>query len=250
MIRIKATLINELEKLYKNKKVFIVAILSIIFIIIGQVFILLVRNNFGLKGVSSTEFSLLVLSIFINTLLPLFIALITIDSFSGEFSHNTMKICLTRPISRLKLFTIKISAVIIVVFITLMIIMLFSIISGLIFNSNSFTLENIIKIIISYVVTLIPMIILCLMIVLFTSILKSGIAVFFISVLIFILFKVLAIFFPAYSGILFTSIMGWHTLWIMDNIPVVKILRSFIMMLSYIIILFTTAYYVFDKKDF
>ena len=31
----------------------------------------------------------------------------TIDSFSGESSHNTMKICLTKPISRLKLFTIK-----------------------------------------------------------------------------------------------------------------------------------------------
>ncbi|WP_333888249.1 ABC transporter permease [Clostridium sp.] len=250
MTRIKATLINELEKLYKNKKVLIVAILSIIFIIIGQVFILLVRNNFGLKGVSSTEFPLLVLSIFINTLLPLFIALITIDSFSGESSHNTMKICLTKPISRLKLFTIKINAIIIVIFITLMIIMFFSIISGVIFNSNSFTLENIGKIIISYVVTLIPMIILCLMIVLFTNILKSGIVVFFLSVLVFILFKVLAIFFPIYSGILFTSIMGWHTLWLMDNIPVMKILRNFIMMLSYIIILFTTAYYMFDKRDF
>jgi ABC-2 type transport system permease protein len=44
--------------------------------------------------------------------------------------------------------------------------------------------------------------------------------------------------------------MGWHTLWLMDNIPVMKILRNFIMMLSYIIILFTTAYYMFDKRDF
>ncbi|WP_368489366.1 ABC transporter permease [Clostridium sp. BJN0013] len=250
MTGIKATLINELEKLYKNKKVLIVAILSIIFIILGQVFILVVRNNFGLRGVSSTEFSLLVLSVFINTLLPLLIALITIDSFSGESSHNTMKICLTKPISRLKLFIVKISAIIIIIFITLMIIMVFSIISGLIFNANSFTWENIIKIVISYIVTLIPMIILCLMIVLFTNILKSGIAVFFLSVLVFISFKVLAIFFPSYSGILFTSIMGWHTLWIMDNIPFIKVFRNFIMMLSYIIILFTTAYYMFDKKDF
>mgnify|MGYP000865095730 CR=1 FL=1 len=45
MTGIKATLINELEKLYKNKKVLIVAILSIIFIILGQVFILVVRNK-------------------------------------------------------------------------------------------------------------------------------------------------------------------------------------------------------------
>ncbi|MFL0195034.1 ABC transporter permease [Clostridium sp. WILCCON 0269] len=249
MIRFKATLVNELEKLHKNKKVLAAIILSIVFIILGQIFILLLRNNFGLKGASSTEFPLLVLSTLINTLLPLFIALITIDSFSGEFSQNTMKISLTKPVTRLKLFTVKIVAIIIFIFMTLMTIMLFSIISGIIFNTNSFTVENLIKIVISYVVTLMPMTILCLIIVLFANILKNGIAVFFLSILVFIISKVLAIFFPTYSGILFTSMIGWHALWIMDNIPYLKIFRNFMMMLSYAIILFTAGYYIFDKKD-
>lgn len=250
MVRIKAALINELEKLYKNKKILVSSLLSLIFIILGQVFILILRNNFGIRGVSSTEFPMLVLSIFTNTLLPLFIAFITIDSFCGEYSNNTMKLCLTRPISRLKLFIVKITSIVIFIFLTLMIMMVFSTILGLIFNANSFTFENIIKIIISYIVTLLPMTILCLMIILFTNIFENGIAVFFLSVLIFIVFKILAIFFPSYSGILFTSIMGWHTLWIMDNIPFIKIFHNFMMMLSYGIILFTITYYIFDKKDF
>ncbi|WP_446897179.1 ABC transporter permease [Clostridium sp. LBM24168] len=246
----KRALINEMEKLYKKKKAMAAVILSLVFIIFGQIFISVVRNNFGVQGVSSSEFPLLILSIIINTLLPLFTALVTIDSFSGEFSQNTMKITLTRPISRLKLYSAKIVSICIFIFSVLMLSMVFSIISGLIFNSNSFNLLDIFKIIISYVVTLLPMAVLCLVITLLANIFKSGIAVFFLSILVFIGFKALEIFLPAYSGIFFTSMFGWYNVWIMDNIPLLKIFREFMMMLSYAIILFTAGYYIFDNKDF
>lgn len=250
MIEFKEALINEIEKLYKKKKAMAAVILSLAFIVFGQIFISVVRNNFGVQGVSSSEFPLLILSIIINTLLPLFVALVTIDSFCGEFSQNTMKITLTRPISRLKLYSAKIASVCIFIFSILMLSMIFSIISGLIFNSNSFNFLDVFKIVLSYIVTLFPMVVLCLVIVLFANILKSGIAVFFLSILVFIAFKALEIFFPAYSGILFTSMFGWYNLWIMDSIPFFKIFREFMMMFSYAIILFTAGYYIFDNKDF
>jgi ABC-2 type transport system permease protein len=87
-------------------------------------------------------------------------------------------------------------------------------------------------------------------IVLLANIFKNGIAVFFLSILVFIAFKSMEIFFPAYSGIFFTSMFGWYNLWIMDNIPLLKIFREFMMMLSYAIILYTAGYYIFDNKDF
>jgi ABC-2 type transport system permease protein len=250
MVEFKEALINEMEKLYKKKKALAAVVLSLVFIILGQIFISVVRNTFGVQGVSSSEFPLLILSIIINTLLPLFVALVTIDSFCGEFSQNTMKITLTRPITRLKLYSAKIASICVFIFSLLMLSMVFSIISGLIFNSNSFNFLDIFKIIISYTVTLLPMVILCLVIVLFANIFKGGIAVFFLSILIFIAFKAFEIFLPAYSGIFFTSMFGWYNLWIMDSIPVFRIFIEFMMMLSYAIILFTAGYYVFDNKDF
>lgn len=250
MAEFKAALINEIEKLYKKKKVLVAALVSLIFIILGQLSIIVLRSGFGVRGTSSIEFPLLVLSVVVNTIFPLFTALVTIDSFSGEFSQNTMKIAITRPITRLKFFTAKITAIMLFVFVNVLFVMIFSTITGFIFNSNSYTLQGIIRILVSYLVTLIPMMVFSLVIVLFTNILRSGISVFFVSILLFIIFKALSIVFSSYSGIFFTSMMDWYTLWIMDSISFMKIFRQFMMMCSYAILLFTGSYYLFDKKDF
>lgn len=246
----KAALINEIEKLYKKKKILVAVIISLIFIILGQLSIVVLRNGFGLMGVSGSNFPLLILSIVANTILPLFTALVTIDSFSGEFSHNIMKIVLTKPITRFKFFAAKLIAIMLFILANLLFVMIFSIIVGLIFNFNSFIFKDIIKIIISYFVTLMPMMVLSLIIILFTNIIKSSIGVFFISIFIFIIFKALELILYKYSGLFFTSMLNWYSLWIMDNIPVYKVLRQFILMLSYDILLFTGSYYLFDKKDF
>lgn len=250
MVGFKAALINEIEKLYKRKKVLVAAIVSLIFIILGQLSVVVLRSGFGLRGASSMEFPILVLSVVVNTILPLFTALVTIDSFSGEFSQNTMKISITRPVTRLKFFTAKITAIMLFVLVNLLFVMIFSSLTGIIFNSNSYTLQGVIRIVTSYLVTILPMLVFSLVIVLLTNILRSGIGVFFVSILLFIVFKALGIVFSSYSGLLFTSMMDWYTLWIMDSISIIKIFRQFMMMFSYVILLFTGGYYLFDKKDF
>lgn len=250
MVEFKATVINEIEKLYKKKKIIVAAIVSLIFIVIGQLAIVGLRSGFGLRGASSMEFPILVLSVVVNTILPLFTTLVTIDSFSGEFSQNTMKIAITRPITRLKFFTAKIVAIMIFILANLLFVMIFSIIAGVIFNSNSFTFQGMLRIFISYMVTILPMMILVLLIITFTNIIRSGIGVFFLSIFVLIILKALEIIFSQYSGIIFTSMFSWYNLWMMSRIPVLKIFRQFMMMCSYSILLFTFGYYLFDNKDF
>lgn len=250
MVEFKAALINEVEKLYKRKKILIAGIISLIFIIIGQLSMIVLRTGFGLRGVSSMEFPILVLSVVVNTILPLFTALVTIESFSGEFSQNTMKIALTRPISRLKFFTAKLTAIMLFILANLLFVMIFSILAGCIFNSNSFTLKSVIKVILSYIVTLMPMVTLSVIIAFLTNIVRSGIGVFFLSIFAFVTFKGLGIIFYRYSGVFITSMMNWYTLYLMDTIPTFKIFLQFMMMLSYGIIFFTAGYYIFDKKEF
>lgn len=246
----KAALINEVEKLYKKKKILVAVIISLIVIIVGQFIVVGVRNGFGLRGTSSMEFPILVLSVVVNTILPLFVALITIDSFSSEFNQNTMKITITRPISRLKFFTSKLVAIILFTLANLLFVMIFSIIMGAIFNANSFTFAGLMKILVCYLVSVFPMIILALMIIVFANILKSGVGTFFLSVFVFVIFKALEIVFSRYSGIFFTSMLSWYNLWIMNRLPILNLFRKFMMMLSYGILLFTIGYYLFDKKEF
>lgn len=249
MERFKAALVNEIEKMYKKKKAIVIIIISLITIVFGQLMVIAIRSGFGIRGVSSTEFPLLVLSVFVNTILPLFTALVAIDIFTGEFSHNTMKIALTRPISRLKLFSAKIAAVAFFALINLMVVMILSTLTGFLFNTSSITMIGLIRIVVSYLVTVIPIMALAIIIIFFANVFRNSTAVFFLSIILFIAFKALEFVFPQYSSLFFTSYLGWYNLWISDAMPFMKILRQLLIMLGYGIMFFTAGYYLFDKKD-
>lgn len=250
MAAFRAAVYNELEKLYKKKKVSISLLLSIAVIVIGQILIIGVRSGFGIRGAGSSEFPLLVLSIVVNSILPLFTALVTIDCFSGEFSHNLMRITLTRPVSRFKVFTAKITAICFFILANLLLLCLLSMATGFIFNVSSASFGYLCKIIIAYLVSLLPMLVLALGIALLANILKSGTSVFFVSILLFIAFKGLGIFFSSYDSLFLTSQLDWYQLWLSSSFPLTKIIRQLLIMTGYAIMFFTAGYYLFDKKEF
>jgi ABC-2 type transport system permease protein len=69
-----AALVNELDKLYRKKKATVAIVLSLLMIVIGQLLVVGVRTGFGLRGAGSVEFPMLVLSVVVNSILPLFTA--------------------------------------------------------------------------------------------------------------------------------------------------------------------------------
>lgn len=245
-----AALLNELEKLSKKKKALLALILSFAVIVIGQLVVVGVRTGFGIRGVGSVEFPVLVLSVVVNSILPLFTALVAIDCFSGEFSNNVMRVALTRPISRFKLFSAKISAIVLFILVNLLLLLTFSTIAGFLFNANSASFASLAKTIVTYLVSLFPLTVLALGIVLLTMILKSGSTVFFVSILGFIVLKAAGVIFPDFSSLLVTSHLDWYHLWLADSFPLDRIIRGFMLMLGYAIIFFTAGYYLFDKKEF
>ena len=245
-----AALVNEIEKLYKKKKVLVAILLSLAVILIGQLAIVGVRSGFGLRGAGSVEFPMLVLSVVVNTILPLFTALVTIDSFSGEFSQNSMRIMLTRPVSRFKIFTAKITAIALFILGALLLLLVFSMLAGFVFNTNSATLDSFVRTVFSYIVSLFPMIVLALAIVFLANIFKSGIAVFFVSILAFLAMKVLEVLFSQYSSLFLTTQLDWYNLFLVDSFPLGKLLRQFLIMLGSALMLFTAGFYLFDKKEF
>lgn len=246
----KAALINELEKLYKKKKVLTAIILSFAIIILGQLVIWGVRTGFGIRGAGSGDFPILVLSVVISTLLPLFVALVAIDSFSGEFAQQMIRVTLTRPVSRLKIFSAKIMAMIVFIIFNLLLIFLFSTAIGLIFNYGAISSLSLVKSLLAYLASLLPLIVLGLGIVFLTHLLNSGIAVFFAAVLLFAASQVIALLFPTYAGLMLTTHLGWYKLWLSHNFPWVVALRELLLMSGYAIMLFIGSFYLFDKKEF
>jgi hypothetical protein len=245
-----AALINEIEKLYKKKKALAAVLLSLAIIVLGQLIIVGVRSGFGIRGVGSVEFPMLVLSVVVNSILPLFTALVAIDSFSGEFSQNTMRITLTRPVSRFKIFTAKITAIGLFILANLILLLILSVLAGFIFNTNSTTFSAFARTVLSYFISLPPLLVLGLGIVLIANFFKSGTSVFFASILIFIVLKILGLAFSRYSGMLITTQLDWYNLWVANSFPIGKIVRQFLIMLGYALMLFTAGFYLFDKKEF
>ncbi|CAA7600250.1 ABC-2 family transporter protein [Acididesulfobacillus acetoxydans] len=245
----KAALVNEIEKLSKKKKAWVAVILSLAVIVAGQLVILAVRSGFGLRGVGSGEFPLLVLSLVVNTILPLFAALVAIDSFSGESAQNTLRITLTRPVSRLKIFSAKIGAITLFLLAALFLLLIFSLLAGLLFNANSLTWPDFFRIVLSFLVSLLPLVILALGIVLLTNLVRSGITVFFLAILAFLLLKVLGLVFSTYADLLPTASLDWYNLWLAGVFPWTTIVRQFLLMLGYGVMFFVAGFYLFDQKE-
>lgn len=245
-----AALVNEIEKLYKKKKALVAVVLALVMIVIGQLAIVGVRSGFGVRGVGSGEFPLLVLSIVVNTILPLFTALIVIDCFSSEFAGQSVRITLTRPVSRFKIFSAKITAVVLFILTALLLLLVFSLLAGFLFNVNSATFGEVARVGLAYLMSSLPLFVLALGIVLAANILKSGTSVFFLAVLGFVALKGLGVFFTQYSTLFVTTQLGWYNLWLASSLPLGKITREFLIMAGYAIILFTAGFYLFDKKEF
>ncbi|TBL76608.1 ABC transporter permease [Paenibacillus thalictri] len=245
----KAAFINETVKLLKKKKLIAAAILSIIAVLVGEVAILAIKHGFGLRVVGSTEFPLIVLSVFAYTILPLFATFVAIDMFNGEFASNTMKITLTRPVSRFGVFCAKVLNVALFIFANLLFVMILSLLAGFIFNPSSSGFMGVLRVVLSYAATFFPVFVFALLVVLLANLLRGGLAVFFLSILIFIGFNFIGIVFSHVSSFLITSMFDWYTLWISETINGLKIFRQTLIMTGCGIMLFTAGYYLFDRKD-
>lgn len=249
MAGFKAAFVNETVKLLKKKKMIAAAVLSILAVLIGQVAVTAIKMGFGLRVAGSAEFPLVVLSFFSYTILPLFATFVAIDMFNGEFTSNTMKITLTRPVTRFGVFSAKVLNVALFIIGNLLFVMLLSLLAGLLYNSSSVSLIGVARVVLAYMATFFPVFVFALLVVLLANLFRGGSAVIFLSVLVFIGFNFLGIVFSGYSSFFITSMFDWYTLWISETVNGAKIFRQVLIMAGCGMMLFTAGYYLFDRKD-
>ena len=246
METLKSVYINEIIKISKKKQVKMAIIFSTIFVALAGIAIYVLNNFAGIKVTGSSDFSTMVLAILNYTIFPLFVAFISIDMFVGEFVDNTIKFTLTGPASRFKVFFGKLLAVASFIIGKLFFVMIISAISAIFINKN---MPNFLKIFASYTMAFMPMFVFATVVILISNIAKGPTSAFMFSIFTFLLFNGLNLFFPQIKSFLFTSNFDWYRLILGSYINYSKILRVFLTLLGYCIMLITAGYYIFEKRD-
>lgn len=243
---LKAVYINEIFKMSKKKKITVALIFSFVSVILAAILVYSLNNFAGIRVTGSSEFPIMVLTILSYSIFPLFATFICIDMFAGEFVDHTIKFTLTGPASRIKVFLGKILAISTFIIGNLGFVMVISVVSSLFINSS---LRNLLKVLIAYIMAFMPIFIFALVVILICNIAKGTTSAFMFSIFIFLVFNGLGLAFPQMKSLLFTSAFDWYRLILGSYINYSKILRVFLILLGYGIMLIAGGYYLFEKKD-
>ncbi len=246
MQTIKVVFINEMFKISKKKKIITALIFSVLSVITAAIVEYSLNNSVGIRVTGSSEFSIMILTILSYSLFPLFTAFVCIDMFAGEFAEHTIKFTLTGQASRIKVYLGKILAIAFFIICNLLLVMILSIVASLFINGN---IPNLLKILISYIMSFFPIFIFALAVVFISNVTWGTISAFMLSIFVFLLFNGLNLAFPQIRSFLFTSSFDWYRLILGSYINYSKIFRVFLILFGYGIMLFTAGYYLFEKKD-
>jgi ABC-2 type transport system permease protein len=247
-ILISSTL-NELEKILLKKKNIFFLTLTAIITVLFSIGINLFQKRFGIAAVTGSNYPIAVLGFFVKIFLPLFIYLAAADLLTGELQHKTLKLTLTRPISRFKVYLSKNIAIGAYAIINLLVVLLISIIAGMFFSVKGEMFSGIIRSIGAYAIDIVPAFVVTITTVFIAQFFKSSSTTLISCIFIYIALYVLSMFFPLVLRLSFTNFLDWHVIWLSGNVSFLKLINTLLMIISYGIIFFSAGFYFFDKKN-
>ena len=246
MSSLKAAYINELYKISKKKKIFVAAILSVGALLLASLIVSTVDNFMGIRLTGNSEFSIMVLNVMNYTLIPLFTAFICIDMFGGEFSSHTIKMTLTSPVSRFKVFTAKALAAATFIVAHLFFVMLVSYVISLFISGTSL---NFFRVLIAYLASFFPLMVFALMVIVVSNLTKGTTSAFMLSVLLYLVLIAMQFVFANVQSFFYTSAFSWYTLFLGGFFNYQKVIRTFLILAGYGLMFYAIGYYLFEKRE-
>ncbi len=241
---------SELSKLLAKKKYIVFLIISVLICvctILSQLLIALVSHDSVSYRVNN--FPIMMLPFFAEILIPLIIFMAVSDSIGTELADNSIKAMLLRPINRFKLFTAKLLACFTVSGALFLAVLISSTVIDFIVNGPSGFQRYFIYNLGSYIMDLLPMILLALMAALINLVSKGTTLAMFLCILIYAIMKFFSYFIGITDGMLFTSYLQWHKLWIGSTLPFHALISKICLLIGYGTVMFSAGYYLFDKRD-
>lgn len=248
MDTLRANIINETEKLFLKRKTKVFLFIIALICFMSAFFMSKIQASLGFLALSSISFPLISLSIITNVFLPLFIFMVAAEVFSSEMGNRTLKVVLTKPISRLKVFISKNVAIVIYIIINLAVVLLVSILAESFLNSKLMW-QSMPNILWAYVIDIVPQMVLSLFAVLIAQFFKNSSGTIVTCLLAFIALQILGFIFRGFSNVIFTSYLNWYSYLPIGTGNIIREVTVFFMVIAYGVIFFTAGYYIFDNKD-
>lgn len=237
---------KEFFKLKSRKKYFIFLVIAAGVVALRALGTMLVSKLTDGSVVLSGNLALEMLRFLAEILVPIIIFMACTDLFSTQMREDTLKADLMRPVTRLKLFSAKITAVMLIsalyfgVFFVVCVIM--QLITG---SSFRFVPHSLL----AYVLDLIPLINVTLMAALINLIAASPSMAMVLSLAVYVIMKYFSYYVSGVGQMLFTSYALWHNLWIGSAMPFSAMIGKLGILFGSMLILFSVSYIIFDRKD-
>ena len=181
--------------------------------------------------------------------LPLMIFMAVTDLFAGEYGDQTIRASLVRPITRLKLYTAKLAAVMVYVACFLGAVFVVNLIAGVIVGGvDSFWV--VLRTLTAFALTLVPLAALACFAALAAQVIKSGSLLMFGMIFALLLLKALPLLLPFTRDMLFTSFLGWYRMFT-GTLPMLGVLvNAAVTLLASGAVFYLAGTMAFDRKDF
>jgi ABC-2 type transport system permease protein len=239
---------NETLKITLKKKTVFFLAMTFLMPIGASLLIANFQSSIGIGAVSSQDFPIIMLGLFTGIFLPLFVFMGAADQFSGEMGDRTLKVVLTRPITRFKVFASKQISLGIYIAAYLAVAFLASAIASF-FLQGSLSMGSIGNWILAYGTAMLPLLTISIVAVCLAQFFSSSSGALTTSILLYIAVKVAAYFFPQVATYSPTAYTDWHMMWIGGSMATNQVFGVFMFLLACSILFFTAGFYLFDKKE-
>lgn len=247
MRKFKACLMCELTKLRLKKKYTVFGIIVVSVCVIAAMIAALLRTV-----TASAE-----LSIFINmpmVILPLMSVLVipligimaVCDLFSAEYYNKTVKAQLMRPVSRFKIYLSKVLAAWILCTVLMLLTFGVTAVCSLVLGTADNTLYSLG----AYLVDLIPVFVFILLAALLNQVTKGSTSAMFLCIIVYIGIKAAGIIFPIVDGLMFTSYLQWHRIWLGTAVTLRELLSKTLLLTGYGVTFFSGGYWLFISREY
>lgn len=236
---------NEIYKIFQRKKYWIILAVALGITICGAL-IGLISNTF--ISFSSQNYPYAILSLCCYLFIPFTALMLASDLISGECERNELKLLLTRPVSRTELLFGKLAAVMVYEFF----LTAANVIAALIFSLilSGFTSVNIFIVLMSVVITIIPIAAFVSFAGIISVFCKSGISALGMGVAAYGGFILLGLVFSRISSSIFTSYLALYKMIIGQNIPVFRLILGIGVLLGFSLLFLSAASMRFEKREF
>lgn len=238
---------QEFFKLFSKKKYIILFIISTGFCLLRM------GGSMLLERISQGEIQLRsnimleMLPFTAEILVPLIVFMAAADLFCSEFQEDTMKAALLRPATRIWVFASKVAAIFLMgagFFLGMFLVC--AIIQAI--SGNPF-LSVVLPTLGAYLIDLVPMLGLVLLGVLVNMISAGPTLSMLLSIGVYAVAKYANFYITSWGQAIFTAYLQWHKLWVGEMLPFGALMAKIGIVLGTMVIFFTAAYILFDRKE-